>query len=101
MAFGILRRVWGEEPLWVDLRQASESAQLSLRSAPFREEMGGLLAALTGRAKADLLGDDVRVHQRARRVVAAVVAALPFCVLGAWLYTLLSGRGAASPKTRP
>jgi uncharacterized membrane protein YfcA len=30
-----------------------------------------------------------------RRAAIALVAALPTCVLGAWLYTLLSGRGAA------
>src|SRR5271167_3691680 len=30
-----------------------------------------------------------------RRAVIALVCALPTCVLGAWLYTLLSGRGAA------
>jgi uncharacterized membrane protein YfcA len=30
-----------------------------------------------------------------RRALIALIAALPFCVLGAWLYTLLSGRGAA------
>lgn len=31
-----------------------------------------------------------------RRVLVALVCALPSCVLGAWLYTLLSGRGAAT-----
>lgn len=31
----------------------------------------------------------------ARRAFIALVAALPTCVLGAWLYTLLTGRGAA------
>ena len=30
-----------------------------------------------------------------RRAVIALVAALPTCVIGAWLYTLLTGRGAA------
>ena len=30
-----------------------------------------------------------------RRALVALVAALPGCVLGAWLYTLLTGRGAA------
>ncbi len=30
-----------------------------------------------------------------RRALIAVICALPTCVLGAWLYTLLSGRGAA------
>jgi uncharacterized membrane protein YfcA len=30
-----------------------------------------------------------------RRALVALVAALPTCVLGAWLYTLLNGRGAA------
>jgi uncharacterized protein len=31
-----------------------------------------------------------------RRAMIALVCALPTCVLGAWLYTLLSGRGAAA-----
>jgi uncharacterized membrane protein YfcA len=31
-----------------------------------------------------------------RRALIALVCALPTCVLGAWLYTLLSGRGAAA-----
>src|SRR3984885_3842711 len=30
-----------------------------------------------------------------RRALIAMVCALPTCVLGAWLYTLLTGRGAA------
>jgi len=30
-----------------------------------------------------------------RRALIALIAALPSCVLGAWLYTLLTGRGAA------
>jgi uncharacterized protein len=40
----------------------------------------------------------VAVFRRAfdgRRAVIALIAALPTCVLGAWLYTLLTGRGAA------
>ena len=40
----------------------------------------------------------VAVFRRAldpRRALIALIAALPTCVLGAWLYTLLSGRGAA------
>jgi uncharacterized protein len=40
----------------------------------------------------------VAIFRRAldpRRALIALVAALPTCVLGAWLYTLLSGRGAA------
>jgi uncharacterized membrane protein YfcA len=36
-----------------------------------------------------------RRHVELRRAVIALVCALPTCVLGAWLYTLLSGRGAA------
>jgi len=31
----------------------------------------------------------------ARRAAIALIAALPTCILGAWLYTLLTGRGAA------
>ncbi|MGC1779939.1 MAG: sulfite exporter TauE/SafE family protein [Xanthobacteraceae bacterium] len=36
-----------------------------------------------------------RHHVDPRRALIALVCALPTCVLGAWLYTLLSGRGAA------
>jgi len=36
-----------------------------------------------------------RRHLEPRRALIALVCALPTCVLGAWLYTLLSGRGAA------
>jgi uncharacterized membrane protein YfcA len=36
-----------------------------------------------------------RRHVELRRALIALVCALPTCVLGAWLYTLLSGRGAA------
>jgi uncharacterized membrane protein YfcA len=36
-----------------------------------------------------------RRHVDPRRTLIALVCALPTCVLGAWLYTLLSGRGAA------
>lgn len=36
-----------------------------------------------------------RSHVDPRRALIALVCALPTCVLGAWLYTLLSGRGAA------
>ena len=34
-----------------------------------------------------------------RRAAIALIAALPTCVLGAWLYTLLTGRGAALSAT--
>ena len=40
----------------------------------------------------------IAVFRRAldpRRALIALIAALPTCVLGAWLYTLLTGRGAA------
>ena len=42
--------------------------------------------------------NSARIFRRAlnlRRAVIALVAAAPTCVLGAWLYTLLTGRGAA------
>jgi uncharacterized membrane protein YfcA len=36
-----------------------------------------------------------RRHVEPRRAVIGLICALPTCVLGAWLYTLLTGRGAA------
>jgi len=56
-----------EEPLWVDLRQARREEDLSLKNPAFLDAVATLAASLHGRAKDELIGEDVRHHQRATR----------------------------------
>jgi WD40 repeat protein len=78
-----LAGVFASEPLWVDLRWARGEAQLSLKHPRFLETVGDLAAPLHGRAKEDLLGEDVRQHQRALRLAGAAIAALVLLLVAA------------------
>jgi WD40 repeat protein len=71
-----------EEPRHVDLRWARDEEQLSSGDPRFLDAVADLAAALHGRPKDDLIGEDVREHRRvvwlARTAVAllALLAAL-------------------------
>jgi WD40 repeat protein len=66
-----------EEPLYVDLRWALEGGTPVSRNDPrFRGAALSLAAAIHGRPKADLDGEDVRQHRKTRRVVAMVIVAV-------------------------
>src|ERR1051325_8902216 len=60
-----MRGKFTEEPLWVDMRWAKTSEQLSLRNPLFRDVVADLSAALRGIPKDDLIGEDLRQHRRA------------------------------------
>ncbi|MGD9359086.1 MAG: TIR domain-containing protein [Desulfobacterales bacterium] len=59
-----LRGVFSEEPLWIDLRWARTEADVSLRNPLFREVVADLATPLHGRAKDELIGEDIRQHRR-------------------------------------
>jgi WD40 repeat protein len=68
-----------DEPLYVDLRWAKRSEELSLRHTQFRAAMLDLASPLHGRPKDELDGEDVRQHRRTRRLAwgaAGLLAAL-------------------------
>jgi hypothetical protein len=71
-----LRGAFPSEPLWVDLRWARNEAQLSLAHPRFLEAVGDLAAPLHGRAKEDLLGEDVRQHRRTMRLAGGAIVGL-------------------------
>jgi WD40 repeat protein len=60
--------VFGKEPLWVDLREARTRDDLSLRNPYFRGKIADLAAPIHGKSKDDLIGEDVRLARRTRRV---------------------------------
>jgi len=67
---------FGSEPLYVDLRWAKSSTDLSLRHSQFRSAVLDLAAPLFGQAKDALDGEDVRQHRRLRRTAWAAALGL-------------------------
>ncbi|MGH8772588.1 MAG: hypothetical protein ACREV2_15650 [Burkholderiales bacterium] len=73
---GNLRGQFKQEPLYVDLKWAKESDDLSLRHSQFRAALLDLAAPLHGKAKDELDGEDVR-HCREMRRMRSIIIALP------------------------
>ena len=72
----ILKAVYREEPLWVDLRWIRHQESLSLQDPRFRDKIADIASTLLGRAKDELVGEDVRQQQHARRVTVSAIAGL-------------------------
>ncbi len=70
------------EPLYVDLRWARSTEHLSLTHPRFRDSVAEIAAALHGRAKDELIGDDVQQHRRTKRIVWLVSLGLFALALG-------------------
>jgi len=71
-----LARAFGQEPLYVDLRPIRTSSDAPYRSAAFRSAVADLAAALTGRSKDEVIGEDVRQHRRTKQVAWAAGVSL-------------------------
>jgi WD40 repeat protein len=73
-----LRRRFAGQPLYVDLRWARGSRDLSLRHSQFRAAVLDLAAPLSGKPKEELDSQDVRQYRKARNLrwlaIGAVVA---------------------------
>ena len=63
-----LRGAFDDEPRHVDLRWARGALELDLRHGRFRDVVAQLAAPVHGVAKDELESEDVRLHQRARRL---------------------------------
>ncbi len=62
-----LRRVFADEPRWVDLRFARTEAQLNLRHGRFRDAVADIAAAIRGVPKDELESEEIRQHRRTMR----------------------------------
>jgi WD40 repeat protein len=81
--------IFSGEPLWIDLRWARSSTDLSLKNPKFADAMATLAAALRKIDKDELIGEDVRQHRRTRRAVLATIVTLTLLLivaLGLWRY---------------
>jgi hypothetical protein len=76
-----LRKIFQEEPFVLDLRGAKTPADLSLKNPGFLESIATLAATLHGRAKDELIGQDVSQHRLVRRLVWSTLAVLSILTL--------------------
>ncbi len=64
-----LQKVFPSEPLHLDLSWARTSSHLSLRRPDFADAIARLAATLRGISLDEIIGEDVRQHQKAMRMV--------------------------------
>ena len=91
-----------EEPLWLDLRWARASEQISLQNPAFRDAIADLSSTLRGIPKDQLIGDDVRQHRRATLFRRSAIASLTLLVFGlmAVAYVAFQQRNLAREQAR-
>ena len=91
-----------DEPLYVDLRWAKKSEELSLRHSQFRAAILDLASALRGRPKDELDGEDVRQHRRTRRITWAAASLLVLLTVASVLaaYVAIEQRRVAVRQTQ-
>ena len=84
-----LMRAFADEPLYLDLVWAHDRIDLSLSHPRFRDAVAAIAAAISGRPKDELIGEDVQQHQRVRRLTWSAIAALSVLtvssVVAAWV----------------
>jgi WD40 repeat protein len=71
-----LREAFTTEPLYVDLRWARTTEQLSHRHPDFRRAVAGLAAPLHGCGKEEIFSEDIRQHRRTMRLARGAIAVL-------------------------
>ena len=71
-----LMHAFADEPLYLDLVWAHNETDLSLSHPRFREAVAGIASAPSGRPKDEMIGEDVRQHQRVRRLTRSAIVAL-------------------------
>jgi WD40 repeat protein len=71
-----LRRVFGEEPAYLDFRTERTADDLSSGNPHFQEKVATIAATLHGRSRDDLIGEDVRQQRRAKRLAWSASIAL-------------------------
>ncbi|HXU80593.1 MAG TPA: TIR domain-containing protein [Polyangia bacterium] len=64
------------QPRWTELGWARDEPRLTLRDPRFTEVVADLASILHGRAKRDLIGEDVAQHRRFQRLRRAAIAGL-------------------------
>jgi hypothetical protein len=85
----VLLDAYSKEPLFLDLRWAKNSEQLSLAHPRYRDAVADIAATLHDKPKDELIGEEIRQHRRTRRLawsaVTALIALTLFSAGSAWI----------------
>ena len=95
-----LQRAFPDEPRHVDLRWARTAEDVSLGHLRFRQCVADLAAPLHGRAKDELMGDDVRQHRRTLRLARSAVALLTVLAVAASTAAFIAVNRASQARTQ-
>ena len=85
-----LRGAFDEEPFFVDMSQLDRSITLDLRNPLFKERVATLAATIRRTTVGNLIGEDTRQYQRARRLRRIAVSALAVLTIGAIVASVLA-----------
>ena len=85
-----LKKRFLQEPNYLDLRWARNETDVSLRQPRFLEAIASLTASLRDRPLDELIGDDVRQHQKTMRLLRIAVLGLVVLTIAALLAALLA-----------
>lgn len=88
----VLRGLFGQEPLWVDLRFGRHAEDLSLKNPRFADHAATLAAALRGVPKSMLIGEDIKQHRRTRFIAGTAIVTLVLLLAAAVLSFLAARR---------
>jgi WD40 repeat protein len=86
----VLRGVFAQEPLHVDLRWARAQNAVAARDARLVEPLASLAAPMHGRPRDALIGDDLRQHRRTVRTAWSAVATLVVLLVAAVLASVVA-----------
>ena len=96
-----LKDTFSHEPLYVDLRWARTTEEVSRNHPQFLEVVAEVGAALHGRPKDELVGDDVRQHRRTRMIAwSATVCLIALTLAATWAAFIAMQRGELAEQRR-
>jgi hypothetical protein len=78
-----LAKVFTEEPLYLDLRWAKTTTDLSLNNPAFSDKIADLASTLHGRPKDELIGENVQQHRKVKLLTWSAVITLLLLTLAA------------------
>jgi WD40 repeat protein len=96
-----LRGWFRDEPLWVDLRPVVAAGRTYTTSDPlFLDAVATIAAAVQGRPKDELIGDDIRKFRGARRFRRLSVTGLCLLTVAALVAAMIAGLQRAEAQTQ-
>jgi WD40 repeat protein len=96
-----LSGAFAEEPRWIDLRWFEAEGSLGTKDPRWEERVADIAAAVRGAERDELIGENVRQHRLARRLLRGGVAALSLLLVASLVATFVAiGQRAEANRQR-